>query len=78
MRVTTRFRSLTARLVLTAVALTAVVSLMIGTATTLLMRSSLTDRLDLDLRASLDRAAHRPGDTRERRERIASHTRSIS
>ena len=44
-------------------ALVALVSLLIGTATALAMRSYLTDRLDTQVAASLDRALHgRPGD----------------
>ncbi|HWI44001.1 MAG TPA: HAMP domain-containing sensor histidine kinase [Nocardioides sp.] len=43
--------SLTSRLVVTAVALVAVVCVLIGAATTLAMRSSLMDRLDSDVRA---------------------------
>ncbi|GAA1543445.1 sensor histidine kinase [Nocardioides humi] len=42
-------RSLTARLVVTAVALVAVVSLLVGTVTTLGMRAWLTNRLDADV-----------------------------
>ena len=41
-----RFRSLTSRLVLTAVALVAVVSVLVGAATTLAMRGYLIDQLD--------------------------------
>ena len=47
-----RFRTLTSRLVLTAVALVALVSLLIGAATTLAMRAYLTDQLDDDVRAT--------------------------
>jgi two-component system OmpR family sensor kinase len=58
-----RFASLTSRLVVTAVALVALVSLLIGTTTTLAMRNYLTDRLDDEVAASLDRAMHgHPGD----------------
>lgn len=46
-------RSLTARLVVTAVALVAVVSLLVGTVTTLGMRAWLTNRLDSDVAQSL-------------------------
>ncbi|MDQ6527060.1 HAMP domain-containing sensor histidine kinase [Nocardioides sp. LHD-245] len=49
-------RSLTARLVVTAVTLVAVVSLLVGTVTTLGMRAWLTNRLDADL-VSLTRGA---------------------
>ena len=55
-----RFASLTSRLVVTAVALVALVSLLIGATTALAMRSYLTDRLDDEVAASLDRALHRP------------------
>lgn len=48
-------RSLTSRLVVTAVALVAVVSLLIGTVTTIGMRAWLMDRLDDDVRAAVDR-----------------------
>ncbi|WP_182376934.1 HAMP domain-containing sensor histidine kinase [Nocardioides sp. WS12] len=48
-------RSLTSRLVVTAVALVAVVSLLIGTVTTIGMRAWLTDRLDGDVRSALMR-----------------------
>ncbi|MBM9460268.1 HAMP domain-containing histidine kinase [Nocardioides sp. zg-536] len=47
--------SLASRLVVTAVALVAVVSLLIGTVTTLAMRAWLTDRLDGDVTAALSR-----------------------
>lgn len=58
-----RFASLTSRLVVTAVALVALVSLLIGATTALAMRNYLTDRLDAEVGASLDRALHgRPGD----------------
>lgn len=50
-------RSLTSRLVVTAVALVAVVSLLIGTVTTLGMRAWQTDRLDGDVRAALMRVS---------------------
>lgn len=50
------FASLTSRLVVTAVALVAVVSLCVGAATTLAMRAYLTDRLDADVTQSLARA----------------------
>ncbi len=52
-----RFASLTSRLVITAVALVAVVSLLIGTVTTLAIRSTLTDRLDREVQSSLQRAS---------------------
>ena len=54
--------SLTSRLVLTAVALVAVVCLLIATATTLAMRSSLMDRLDRDVRSSVVRAGDNDDD----------------
>jgi two-component system, OmpR family, sensor kinase len=50
-----RPRSLTSRLVVTAVALVAVASLLIGTVTTLAMRGYLYDRLDEQVAQSLDR-----------------------
>ena len=50
-------RSLTSRLVVTAVALVTVVSLLIGTVTTLGMRAWLLDRLDGDVEAALARTA---------------------
>jgi len=50
-----RFRSLTSRLVLTAVALVAVVSLLIGAITTLALRSQLLDQLDAKVLASAQR-----------------------
>jgi len=56
--VRSRFASLTSRLVLTAVALVAVVSLVIGVTTTLAVRSYLTSRLDDDVRGTLERAQH--------------------
>lgn len=52
-------RSLTSRLVVTAVALVAVVSLLIGAVTTLGMRAWLMDRLDNDVRAAVDRVPGR-------------------
>jgi two-component system, OmpR family, sensor kinase len=58
-----RFASLTSRLVVTAVALVALVSLLIGATTALAMRNYLTDRLDAEVAASLGRALHgRPDD----------------
>jgi two-component system OmpR family sensor kinase len=57
-----RFRTLTSRLVLTTVALVAVASVLIGAATALAMRAYLTDQLDHDVTAALDRAEHLPGD----------------
>jgi two-component system OmpR family sensor kinase len=56
-----RFSSLTSRLVITAVALVAVVSLLIGTATTLAMRDWLTSRLDQEVTGELTRATHPDG-----------------
>jgi two-component system OmpR family sensor kinase len=50
-----RFRSLTARLVLTAVALVAVVSLLIGTATTLALRKQMVDQLDAKVLSTAER-----------------------
>jgi two-component system OmpR family sensor kinase len=49
-----RPRSLTSRLVITAVALVAVASVLIGTVTTLAMRSYLNDRLDEQVQKSFD------------------------
>lgn len=54
-------RSLTSRLVVTAVALVAVVSVLIGAVTTLGMRAWLMDRLDSDVRGALGRSANGPG-----------------
>jgi two-component system OmpR family sensor kinase len=57
-----RFRSLTSRLVLTAVALVALVCLLIAGATTVAMRSYLNGKLDEEVRESLAIAlADRPG-----------------
>ena len=56
-----RFRSLSARLVVTAVTLVAVVSLLIGTATTLALRSQLLDQLDAKVVASAHRGPERGG-----------------
>ncbi|KQT94450.1 hypothetical protein ASG49_06140 [Marmoricola sp. Leaf446] len=53
-------RTLTARLVVTAVALVAAVSLLIAAITTLAIRSSLLDRLDGDVRASVQRLGPGP------------------
>lgn len=55
-----RFRTLTARLVLTAVGMLALTSILVALATTLAMRSYLNDQLDDDVRASIGRA-ERPG-----------------
>jgi two-component system OmpR family sensor kinase len=55
-----RFASLTSRLVLTAVALVALVSVIIGTTTALAVRSYLTGQLDDDVTASLRREQHGP------------------
>jgi two-component system OmpR family sensor kinase len=52
-----RFRSLTARLVLTAVALVAVVSAIVGTATTLALRGKLLDQLDGNVVSAIQRYA---------------------
>ncbi|WP_435771138.1 sensor histidine kinase [Nocardioides sp. SYSU DS0651] len=54
-------RSLTSRLVVTSVALVAVVSLLIGAATTLAMRAWLMDRLDQDVADSLRRLTYGGG-----------------
>jgi two-component system OmpR family sensor kinase len=54
--------SLTSRLVLTAVSLVALVSLLVGITTTLAMHSYLTDQLDDEVAAALDRASHADGD----------------
>ncbi len=57
-----RFRSLTARLVLTAVALVALVCLLIAGATTLAMRAYLNGRLDDEVREAVARTlTDRPG-----------------
>ena len=53
-------RSLTARLVLTAVALVALVSTLVAVSTTLAMRAYLTDQLDDDVRGALGRAVADP------------------
>jgi two-component system OmpR family sensor kinase len=55
-----RFVSLTSRLVVTAVVLVALVSLVIGTATTLAVRSYLLSQLDHDVHGALERALHAP------------------
>ncbi len=57
-----RFASLTSRLVITAVALVAVISLLIGTATTLAIRSNLMHRLDSEIQGSQRRANDHDGD----------------
>jgi two-component system OmpR family sensor kinase len=57
-----RFRSLTSRLVLTAVALVAVVSVVIGIATTLILRGQLLDQLDGKVEAAATAAARRLAD----------------
>jgi two-component system OmpR family sensor kinase len=54
-RLRTAFASLTSRLVLTTVVLVALVVVMIGAAATLALRSYLSDRLDEDVQASLQR-----------------------
>jgi two-component system OmpR family sensor kinase len=56
-----RFRSLTSRLVLTAVALVALVSLVAGTATTLAVRDQLLGQLDAKVHSSI-RRVEPPGD----------------
>jgi len=53
-------KSLSSRLVVTAVLLVAVVSLLIGTTTTLVMRDYLTDRLDEQVRGTLARVVPSP------------------
>ena len=55
-----RFRSLTARLTVTAVALVALVSVLIGAATTLVMRETLSGRLDQEVESALARALGGP------------------
>src|SRR3954454_1199699 len=57
------FRSLTSRLVVTAVALVAVVSLLLGTITTWVLRGQLVDQLDQKVLASAHRLPeeHPPG-----------------
>ncbi|MDN4171467.1 HAMP domain-containing sensor histidine kinase [Nocardioides sp. SOB77] len=52
----TRLRSLTARLVVTTTAIVLLVSLLVGTATTLAVRSYLTGQLDHDVERALDRS----------------------
>ncbi len=54
-------RTLTARLVAVAVLLVAFAALLIGTATTLAMRSQLSNQLDEELRASIGRGFDAPG-----------------
>jgi len=61
MRFGSRFRSLTARLVLTAVALVAVVSVLVSGATALATHRYLDGRLDDDVRGALERAEKGPG-----------------
>ena len=55
-----RSRSLTARLVLTAVVLALAVSVLLGTATTLVMRHALTERLDNEVRSTLSSVLETP------------------
>ena len=55
-----RLRSLTARLVLTAVVLALAVSALLGTATTLVMRHALTERLDSEVRSTLSSVLETP------------------
>ena len=55
-----RFRSLTARLTVTAVALVALVSVVIGTTTTLVMHRTLSDRLDREVGSALARVVGGP------------------
>ncbi len=59
-RVADRLRSLTARLVLTAVVLALAVSVLLGTATTLVMRHALTERLDNEVRSTLSSVLETP------------------
>jgi len=54
-------RTLTSRLVVTAVALVAVVSVLVGAVTTLGMRAWLMDRLDSDVRGAVSRSTNGPG-----------------
>src|SRR5688500_14072593 len=56
-----RFRSLTARLVLTAVALVALVSVTAGAATTWAVRAQLLDQLDQKVLSSVGRLDDGPG-----------------
>ncbi|WP_244931652.1 HAMP domain-containing sensor histidine kinase [Nocardioides sp. W7] len=56
-----RPRSLTSRLVITAVALVVVVALLVSVATTLALRSYLTGQLDNEVHSTLDRASRAPG-----------------
>ncbi|MFC6343082.1 histidine kinase dimerization/phospho-acceptor domain-containing protein, partial [Nocardioides hankookensis] len=60
-RIRDRFRSLTSRLVLTTVAIVLLVSVIIGAATTLAMRSYLTDQLDEDVRNAIPALGGGPG-----------------
>ena len=53
-------KTLTSRMVLATVALVAIVALAIGLATTVAMRSYLTDKLDIEVRDALGRATHLP------------------
>ena len=55
-----RSRSLTARLVLTAVVLALAVSVLLGTATTLVMRHALTDRLESEVQSTLGSVLETP------------------
>ncbi|MGB0101966.1 MAG: HAMP domain-containing sensor histidine kinase [Nocardioides sp.] len=56
--------SLTSRLVVTTVALVLVVSVLVGFATTVAMRTYLTDQVDADVRSSVERAFGGPGPQR--------------
>ena len=56
-----RFATLTSRLVLTTVSIVLLVSLLIGVATSLAMRSYLTHQLDADVRATVPLLFHGPG-----------------
>ena len=59
------FASLTSRLVVTAVVLVAVVSVAIAAVTTLAIQSSLMERLDREVKASVSRASDHDGDRDE-------------
>ena len=71
-----RPRSLTGRLVITAVALVAVVSVLIGAVAALATRSYLIGQLDDDVRATLMRAENAPSRRPGRRRRCPTPTRT--
>ena len=73
-----RPRSLTSRLVITAVALVAITSVLIGTVTTLAMRGYLYQRLDDQVRQSLDRVTHGPVDGPPRGPGLGSELRTVT